>query len=120
MIAGLKDANGDWQTCEDNITIIIKYYFGELFTTSFLSGQDDVLGCIQSKVTIEANVVLCKPYTRDEVDGALAQSHPHNAQVRMERIPTSSKRSRTLLETMFLLFFSSFFMASLPHPIIHL
>ena len=46
MIFGLKDANGDWCTREEDITNTVTTYFEELFSTSHPNGLDDVLDCI--------------------------------------------------------------------------
>ena len=79
MISRLKDANGDWCMTEEDFINIVTSYFEELSSTSHPSGLDDVLNCIQPRVTEEANDKLCKPYTHGDVDQALAQMHPHKA-----------------------------------------
>ncbi|KAJ8450693.1 hypothetical protein Cgig2_021165 [Carnegiea gigantea] len=79
LIVGLKDDAGNWQTNDDDIANVITQYFEDLFSTSYPSGMEEVLDCIQPKVTDEVNVALCKPYTQEEVDRALMQMHPHKA-----------------------------------------
>ena len=41
--------------------------------------MDEVIDYFQPIVSTKANVTLCKPYTHNEVDRALAQMHPHKA-----------------------------------------
>jgi len=71
MVVGLKASNGVWHTKDEDVTGIISNYFADLFSTSRPAGVKVVLDCMQSKVTSEMNVTLCKPYTHEEVNRAL-------------------------------------------------
>jgi len=79
LIVGLKDDAGNWQTKDDDIGNVITQYFKNLFSTSYPSGMEEVLDCIEPKITDEVNAALCKPYTWEEVDRALIQMHSHKA-----------------------------------------
>ena len=41
--------------------------------------MEEVLDCIQPIVSATANEALCRPYSREEVNCAFAQMHPHKA-----------------------------------------
>ena len=52
-------------------------YFDNLFTAANLLDMDDVLSCVETKVTQEINATLCRPYVGTEVEMALKGMHPH-------------------------------------------
>ena len=78
VILGLRDAKGEWRIKHDDILHIVTQYFGDLFSTSYPNDIDDVLNCIKPTVSA-ANAALCRPYSHEEVNCALAQMHPHKA-----------------------------------------
>lgn len=79
MILGLLDDHGILHTSHEDITGIVTSYYTNLFTSSQPSNFDDVSACIPTRVTADLNDSLCRPYTREEVDCALKQMHPHKA-----------------------------------------
>jgi len=83
-IVGLYDANGVWRTTHDEIASAATSYFCELFTYSSLTHVEDVLDCVPTRVFKEMNDMLCRPYSREKVDYALKQMHPHQILTQME------------------------------------
>lgn len=78
-IDGLMDDNGTFCSEPDQIEGIIVNYFANLFTTSNDLDMDHVLSCVTPIVTVEMNDSLTRPYTREEIEIALKQMHPHKA-----------------------------------------
>jgi len=54
-------------------------FFGNLFMSSSPLEMSNVLECIMLRVNEDMNNFLCTPYTRERVDKALKQMHPHKA-----------------------------------------
>ena len=76
---GLEDANGVIRTEQEAMEQIAIDYFTNLFSSLGLLEMEDVLSCIEPRVSEAMNDVLCAPYTRSEVDEVLKQMHPHKA-----------------------------------------
>lgn len=75
QISSLKNSEGqtvDWDTGLENV---ITEYFSTLFKAS-VTDWNDVVGCIESKVTAEQNESLLRPVTEIEVKSALFHMHP--------------------------------------------
>lgn len=54
-------------------------YFSRLFSSEGCTSLDEVLGCVEPKVTEGMNTTLCAQYSADEVEQALKQMHLHKA-----------------------------------------
>ena len=78
-ISGLLDAHGVRRTSHDDLTKIITSYYTELFTSSSPVHIDGVVRCVPTRVTLEMNDSLGRPYTREEIVLALKHMHPHKA-----------------------------------------
>jgi len=78
-IEALTDDEGVQQTEPGGITQTIVNYFSNLFPASSQYDMDDVINAASTRVTPEMNSKLCMAYTRDEIEKALKQMHPHKA-----------------------------------------
>ena len=78
-IARLYDSSGVWRFGEEELADIVTCYFGNLFTSAVPTLIHDVLDYVPVTVTSEMNTSVTHPYTREEVEVALKQMHPHKA-----------------------------------------
>jgi len=57
IIIGLKDAGDAWKTKDEDFASVVTQHFGDLITTSYPIGMDEVLACIQPKSPLR--LMLC-------------------------------------------------------------
>jgi hypothetical protein len=71
----------DGSKCEvqGEIKGMIRNFYEDLFSSKTCTTPDVVLNTIPSKVTVEMNEDLCKPYTNEEIGAALFQMGPTKA-----------------------------------------
>jgi len=94
-ITKLTDENGEVLGNPRKIESIAVEYFSGLFTGSHNTNMVKVLQCVQPRVTPEMNDNICAPLTREEIQKALAQMHPHKAWVQMGIMHGSTKNTGT-------------------------
>lgn len=78
-IDNLEDENGDLKSEPTKLKNIVTNYFRNLFSSSGQSNMEEVIACIEPRVSEAMNAHLCAPYTRGKVEQALHQMHPHKA-----------------------------------------
>lgn len=75
-IRNISDSHGISYSKAEDMEVIVRQYFEELFTTEGDNGMGDLLSAIETCVTPEMNDMLIKPYTSNEIVDALSQMHP--------------------------------------------
>ncbi|XP_074349899.1 uncharacterized protein LOC141689493 [Apium graveolens] len=75
QIFKLKNDQGVWQTWEDGLSDLVKYYFQELFSTNQTQGEE-VIDCVTRSISTEKNRELIALVTTEEVKSAVFQMHP--------------------------------------------
>lgn len=78
-IKGLEDANGVWQTSEENIENIAVNFYQNLFSTEGITDANMFLDGLEPKVSQHMNDQLLAAFTPKEVSIALRQMHPLKA-----------------------------------------
>ncbi|KAL0004281.1 hypothetical protein SO802_011842 [Lithocarpus litseifolius] len=78
-ILGLWVEQGRWCEEKDAISQVVVTYFENIYSTSFPTGIEDVVGAIPTKVSEDMNADLSRAFTREEVATALKQIHPTKA-----------------------------------------
>ncbi|KAL0440363.1 UNVERIFIED_CONTAM: Dehydrogenase/reductase SDR family member 12 [Sesamum latifolium] len=74
----IKDESGLEVVSRDGIQRVILQYFGSMFKSTHPMTEtiEDVLGCLEGRVTSAMKDELTKPFTSEEVEQALQQMHP--------------------------------------------
>ncbi|KAH7853402.1 hypothetical protein Vadar_001983 [Vaccinium darrowii] len=75
-IRGLENENGIWMEGENEVENIVLGYFTGIFTSSNPYGFDEVLSCVQQRVSPVMNARLTRQVTAAEVKEALFQMPP--------------------------------------------
>lgn len=73
-ITTLQNAQRGWCTTSAEIDGLIYDYFSNLFTTDGCQ-NDEVLNCVETKITEEQNELLLAPFTASKVKAALFEMH---------------------------------------------
>ncbi|KAH9666707.1 reverse transcriptase domain-containing protein [Citrus sinensis] len=71
----LRNQEGQWCTNLADVNNLICEYFTTLFTAGICS-YDDVLNCVESKITDAQNQSLLEPFTAEDVQSAVFGMHP--------------------------------------------
>lgn len=66
--------DGEWHGKDNRVNEVVLEYFQKLFR-SHNGEMDEVLRCVRSRVTNEANEDLMRPFTREEVRNAIFSMH---------------------------------------------
>ena len=75
----LVDDTGVKHSDPNDLERIIVQYFSHLFSSSAPLAMDEVLSSVCPRVTANMNEMLCRPYSKLEVETALFQMRPHKA-----------------------------------------
>jgi len=73
-IKKLRDETGNWSTSHDDLCQVVRNYF----TTMFAAKQgdyQDIISCIQNKVSSDDNNTLTQPFTEQEFQDAIFSMH---------------------------------------------
>lgn len=76
QIVKILDSDGLLRTSPDDIEVVFRHFFQDLFKTQGDQDMEEVLNAIETCVTPEMNELLLKPYTSMEIGEALSQMHP--------------------------------------------
>lgn len=81
LIPGLMNFHGDWSTSDAATANIVVRYFSDIFQSSnpHAIDIDLVLHAVETRVTVDMNDLLLKPYTPDEIVSTLMDIHPIKA-----------------------------------------
>ena len=78
-ISGIFDVSNCWKTNEEDIANTFVNYFHGLFTSSYPEECDEILNVISPVLDDDMNNVLCKCFSREEIEFALNQMAPSKA-----------------------------------------
>jgi hypothetical protein len=76
FLSSIKDLSGTLWTNPDDIGMAFTNYFQQLFSTKGVTGVDECIGGVTSRVSPDMNARLTAVFTPEEVDHALGQMHP--------------------------------------------
>jgi hypothetical protein len=79
FISSILDANGRLRDSEEEVHEVFINYFKELFTSDSAGNMNPCLQWINSRVTMEMNESLLKPFCEEEIHAALNQMAPLKA-----------------------------------------
>ena len=71
FIKGLRDENGTWQENEEVVLGMLIEFYANLFTSSNLRILERILEGVQPVVTEDMRNSLARPFTVEEVEGAI-------------------------------------------------
>lgn len=78
-IGGLFNSEGAWITDEDDMKEVARSYFEEILTTSNPSSIEEVLNCVDCRVTDDMNSILLQAFNKEEILSAINQMSPTKA-----------------------------------------
>ena len=76
LINRVLDFNNIWQEDEEQVGRTFLDYFEQLFTSSWLAMEEELLEAIHAKVTDRMNASLLRTFNAQEVEKGLQQMHP--------------------------------------------
>lgn len=76
QINKITDSTGVIHSKHEEIELVFRHFFEELFTSKGENDMDEVLSAVETSVTPAMNEVLMKPYSSQEIVEALSQMHP--------------------------------------------
>lgn len=76
QISKITDSAGVLHNKVEEVELVFRQFFEELFTSQGENDMDEVLSAIETSVTPEMNRILMEPYTAQEIVEPLAQMHP--------------------------------------------